>query len=448
MPPHEARISACSVTTDITPSSPVPMSGYGARSGLSTGVNDPLSATALVLDDGASTIAIVSIDVLNVSRELTRAVRRSLEGNGLHLDELLLAATHTHAGPYVPSRALDASPVLRTEIDVSAYLTELQASLVDAITEAYEELETASVRIGHAHEENVQVNRRAEGGVGGNVRVPDGPIDPDVTALLVETGPGDRTLVYSFACHPVCTTGEETLLSADWPGYARKRIEDEHPDLEVLYLNGAAGDINPRDAGTSRSGAEVYEYMEHVGSQVGDAALRALADAESGPTQQIERSPIRIDSATVTFPVKATPPVDVLQKRIESLESTLQRLEADGDETGYAKVNWDKRYAEELLAIAEWDATCLPNRLPYVTIGDLGILGMPGEVLVRHGLELQDRADVTTLIPAGYVNDYVGYLPTLADLENIGYEVRTMKLAPEAIVEFREKALGLVAPER
>ncbi|MCU4751228.1 neutral/alkaline non-lysosomal ceramidase N-terminal domain-containing protein [Halobacteria archaeon AArc-curdl1] len=448
MLPHEAHISACSVRTDITPTSPVPMSGYGARSGLSTGVNDPLSATALVLDDGATTIAIVSIDVLNVSRELTRGVWRTLEQNGLHLDDLLLAATHTHAGPYVPSRALDASPVLRSEIDVSASLDELQTSLVEAITDAYEGLETASIRVGHAQEETVPVNRRAEGGVGGNVRLPDGPIDPNVTALLVETNTGNRTLVYSFACHPVCTTGEETLLSADWPGYARNRIEAEHPGIEVLYLNGAAGDINPRDAGTSRSGADVYEYMEYIGSQVGDAALRALADTESGGNQQIERSPIRIDSATVTFPVKATPPVDVLQKRIESLESTLQRLEADGDETGYAKINWDKRYAEELLAIAEWDATCLPNRLPYVTIGDLGILGMPGEVLVRHGLELRDSAAVSTLIPAGYVNDYVGYLPTLADLENIGYEVRTMKLAPEAIVEFREKAMGLVAPER
>ncbi len=443
MVPHEARLSLGTAQVDITPDEPVPMSGYGARSGLSTGVNDPLTATAFLIDDGASTVGLVSVDLLNVSRELTSAVRRSLVQDGVHLDELLLAATHTHAGPYVPARALDVSPVLRTDTDVSEYVDDLHGSLVDAVVSAYESLEVGSVRVGNSSEPDVPENRRAAGGVGGNVRMPDGPVDPEMAVLLFETDSGAQTLLYSFACHPVCTTGQETLLSADWPGYARKRINADRPGLEVLYLNGAAGDINPKNAATSRTGDDVYEYMDRIGSRVGEAALRALEDAETSG-KVIERAPIRTDDTQVRFPIKSTPPAEVIRGRIEHLEERLVSIEESGDETGYEKVNWDKRYAEELLAIAEWDATCLPNRIPYVEIGEIGIVGMPGEIVARHGLELKANARVTTLLPVGYVNDYVGYVPTLADLENIGYEVRTMKIAPEAIVEFRTAALDLV----
>lgn len=442
MLPHEATLRAGSATWEITPDEPVAMSGYGNRDGLSTGVHDPLEATALVLDDGATTIGIVSADLLNVSRELTRRVRRTLEERGLDLDELLLAATHTHAGPYVPARALDVSPALRVDTDVSPAVDRIERGICDAVARAADRSEPAGVRVGRAREADVPINRRAAGGVGGNVRMPTGPIDPDVTALLVETTSGDQTVVYNFACHPVCTTGDETLLSADWPGYARRRIERDRGDATVLFLNGAAGDINPRGMDPERSGDAIYEFMERTGAAVGDAVLRALNDAESAAP--IRRAPIRVDGADVRFPVKSTPPAETIRERIESLDVQLDRLDRNGDAAGRERIELDRRYARTLLAIAEWDATSLPSRIPYLEIGPVGILGMPGEVFARHGLDLKERARATTLLPVGYANDYAGYLPPLAELERVGYEVRTAKLSPEAVVEFRDAARALV----
>lgn len=444
MHPHGARLRAGSATEDVTPAEPVPLAGYGAREGRSTGIDDRLSSTALVLDDGAVTVALVSVDLLNVSRELTSGVRGALERDGVALDELLLAATHTHAGPYVPARALDASPVLGTDEDVSGTVADLERGIVRSVERAYERLEPAQIRVGRAREDDVQHNRRASGGVGGNVRLPHGPVDPEVTVLLVEPSSGTPTVVYNFACHPVCTTGDESLVSADWPGYARRCIDDELGGARVLYLNGAAADINPRGATESRSHDGVYEYMDRVGTQVGDAVVRALEAADSPGATTIERAPIRTDAADVCLPVKSTPPAETIREHVGVLEERLEALERDGDETGYAKVNWDRRYARELLAIAEWDARRLPTRLPYVEVGDVGVLGMPGEVFARHGLRLKDHSHAETLLPAGYVGGYVGYVPTLSDLENGGYEVRTAKVAPEAIVEFREAARSLV----
>lgn len=444
MPPREGRLRAGAATEDVTPDEPVALSGYGAREGRSTGVNDPLSATALVLDDGAVTVALASVDLLNVSRELTHRIRRSLADDGLELDELLLAATHTHAGPYVPARALDVSPVLDRDVDVSGTVAEIERGIAGSIARAHERREPARIRVGHAREEDVQVNRRAAGGVTGNVRVPHGPVDPEVTALLVETGSGERAVVYNFACHPVCTTPDETLVSADWPGYARRRIQSEIGDVRVLFVNGAAGDVNPEGSSEPRTGDEVYEYMEDVGTRVGDAVLRAVADAEASPGPALQRASVRVDAADLDVPVKRTPPVEAIRERIDALEDELERLDPDEEEAGYAATEADLRYARELLAVAEWDARRLPSRLPYVEVGDLGVLGMPGEVHAEHGLRLKARARVSTLVTAGYVNDYIGYVPTLGDLEHGGYEVRTMKIDPDAIVEVREAASGLV----
>lgn len=441
--PHEARLHAGGATEDVTPTEPVPLSGYGARDGRSTGVHDRLAATALVLDDGAVTVAVASVDLLNVSRELTRRVRRALEADGVDLDQLVLAATHTHAGPYVPARALAVSPVLGPDSDVSGAVEAVERGIVRAVTRAFERREPAALRVGRAREPDVPVNRRAAGGVAGNVRVPHGPVDPEVTTLLVETASGDRTVLYNFACHPVCTTPEETLVSADWPGAARQRVEAELGDVRVLFVNGAAGDINPAGASEPRSGEAVYEFVEHVGTRVGDAVVAAVEDAADAT---LERAPIDVREAEVRFPVKDTPPAETIRDRIETLEERLERR--DRAEEGHDATTAELQHARELLAVAEWDATSLPNRLPYLEIGELGLLGMPGEVHARHGRRLKRRARVETLVLAGYANDYVGYVPALSDLEHVGYEVRTMKIAPEAIAEFRDAALGLVGDRR
>lgn len=440
---HEARLRAGSATTDVTPDGPVAMSGYGAREGPSTGAHDPLYAAALVLDDGATTVGIASVDLLNVSREFTERVRAALAGDGVDFDALLIAATHTHAGPYLPARALDVSPPLRAEEDVSETVRAIERGVARALERAAARLEPATVRVGRDRADDVPRNRRAAGGVGGNVRMPHGPVDPTVTALLVETTSGAETVVYNFACHPVCTTAGETRLSADWPGYARTRIEEARDGATVLFLNGAAGDINPSGLRAGRAGDAVYEAMDRIGTRVGDAVVQAIAGAD-GETDPVARSPIRVDEAEVRFPVKRAPPAETIRARIDNLDEQLERLDPAEDEAGYRAVSRNRQYASELLAIAEWDATCLPNRLPYVEFGDVGVLGMPGEVHAAHGIRLRERSRAASLLLAGYANDYVGYLPTLDELENVGYEVRTMKLAPDAIVEFRRAALELV----
>ncbi|WP_231188203.1 neutral/alkaline non-lysosomal ceramidase N-terminal domain-containing protein [Haladaptatus sp. DYF46] len=434
---------AGSATHDITPDSPVPMSGYGARDGFSTGVHDPLSAKALVLSDGATTVGIVAADLLNVSRELSIRVRRRLSAAGIHLDELVLTATHTHAGPYVPAPVIDRDPLLAVEADVSETVREIENGVVGSVTDAHGVLESATMSVGRAVNTNVPINRRAAGGVGGNVRMPHGPVDPTVTALVVTTESGTETVLFNFACHPVCTTPGETLLSADWPGYACAHVAAETGAERVLFVNGAAGDINPRDSSEPREGEEVYSYMEDVGTSVGETVVRARARAKESDAIVTPR--LLADRRELRLPLKSVPPREEIVARLADLGSEIERLEADGNDDAIASRRWNQRYVQSLRGIADWDAKRLPASMGYVEIGPVGILGMPGEILLEHGRRFASRATAETLVLAGYADGYVGYVPTLAELENIGYEVRMAKIAPEAILEFRDAGFDLVS---
>src|SRR5512132_1088298 len=89
------ELTAGVARVEITPPIGFPMGGYAARSGPSTGIHDPLYATALVLKTDELTLAIISCDLLSFPSE--RVV--SLARDRRLADHVLIAASHTHSGP-------------------------------------------------------------------------------------------------------------------------------------------------------------------------------------------------------------------------------------------------------------------------------------------------------------------------------------------------------------
>lgn len=425
---------------DVTPERSVPMSGYGARDEPSSGVHDPLSATSLVVSDGATTVGVVSVDLLNVSRELTARVRRRLAGTEAVVDDVLVAATHTHAGPYVPAPAIDVNPLLSVDEDVSDVVDRIVEGCVESLVAAREGLEPARVRVGRATNDEVPINRRAEEGW---ARLPTGSVDPELITLDVRLASGESVVVVNFAMHPVCLAPSDTTLSTDWPGVVDQRVTDERDDTTVLFLNGACGDVNPRGrTATSGEGDGGVARAEAVGEAVAGTVLDALADAEDGAV--IEDGPVSTDRRDLRLSVKETASPERLRAHRDDIAAKLDRLEAAGNDEAVPYVREELMHATERLHIAEWSATHLPATLQYVAVGPVGLLGMPAEVFVADGLALKDRAAVDTLLPVGYANGYVGYVPPLSELERVGYEVWTTKVSPDALTRFRDAAFDLV----
>src|SRR6266481_7497977 len=98
-----ASLKAGVARADITPSGPIWMSGYAARTHPSEGVLAPLWAKALAFESSpGGRIVIVTTDVIGIPRAVADQVAaRVLKQYGLKRSQFLLNASHTHTGPMV-----------------------------------------------------------------------------------------------------------------------------------------------------------------------------------------------------------------------------------------------------------------------------------------------------------------------------------------------------------
>jgi len=215
------RVGAAKV--DVTPSpNELPKNGFG--------VLDHLYARAIVLDNGAATAALVTVDAGAIPDALWQAVSQSLAKDlGIPATHLLLTATHTHSagGQRSPDYA---------------------QKIVEAVRLARQRLTPARIGYG-AGESYINVNRQiidaktARWWEGPNR---EGPSDKTVAVVKFETMSGDPLAVYyNYAVHGVIT-GQLDQVSGDIPGATSRYIEESFDDKVVaVWSNGAGGDQNP-----------------------------------------------------------------------------------------------------------------------------------------------------------------------------------------------------------
>ena len=91
----------------------------------------------------------------------------------------------------------------------------------------------------------------------------------------------------------------------------------------------------------------------------------------------------------------------------------------------------------------------LATAMTVVTVGDLAIVGIPGELFVELGLAIKGTPNFARIFVAGYCNDLIGYIPTRAAYLEGGYEVDTARIAAgsgETIVDTALSALAAMCP--
>ena len=67
-----------------------------------------------------------------------------------------------------------------------------------------------------------------------------------------------------YNCHPTILQADVPYFSSEYPGYVLKKLEDNYPNIDFTYLQGAAGDISSRFV---RSGQD-YEALEILGDNL------------------------------------------------------------------------------------------------------------------------------------------------------------------------------------
>jgi hypothetical protein len=245
---------------DITPAEPVAICGQ-FHSRVCEGVMDPLTTTALVLDDGATTVAMVSCDIVSISDELRDAVRGKVSAD-IAPDAIIMNATHTHTGPDV--RLPDAAggvisfdhgidlPVM----PVAKYIDFAAGRIAEAIDHAFASRAAGKIAFGIANAV-VGRNRRWVNTAGastmyGNTDDPqfshiEGHEDHSVNVLATYADDGALTGVLVNVPCPSQVDEQLFQISADYWHDTRRSLRERYGDaLYVLGQCSAAGDQSPR----------------------------------------------------------------------------------------------------------------------------------------------------------------------------------------------------------
>ncbi len=194
------------------------------------GVHDRIYSRAIVVENGTTGAALITVDVGGISDDTWRNVTGRIEKElGIPALNVLITATHTHSSPRRQGTGLD-----------------------DLIFKSAAQAKTAvrPARIGYGTGRSfINVNRniidRKTNGwwEGPNY---DGPSDKTVAVITFEGLDGQPIAVYfNYAMHAVIN-GQLDQVSGDVPGAASRYVENSFDDkIVAVWSTGAAGDQNP-----------------------------------------------------------------------------------------------------------------------------------------------------------------------------------------------------------
>ncbi len=444
--------------SDITPKDNVWMEGM-IRAHPSVGIHDNLFAQALVLSTGKytrfaescngqdtnQTFVLVSVDVCILDEETTRAVRQGAEAQtGIPACHIIVAATHTHSGP---------ATVGIFNPRETAYLQELTGKLIALIAQAAQNLQPVEIGVASGCEDTISHYRRLMADDGHVVMNwepypsehlvgPLGIADSEVGVVKVVAAGDPKSVVgvlFNHTGHPNILSGDNYLLSAEYPGLAARLLEDELGG-NALFFNGANGSV---DIDGLRD--RVWEGLDRAGR----ALARSVAETARAITCLAASGPATIRGASTTYTIPGRRITDIewqwAQGILAATGGKVQAL-ADGMGDDYKAVFYrqlhetgpaDLPVEQICLALTRFCESSTPS------CDDCALLTFPGELYTEIGQYIKAHSPFRRTYIIGLANGYVGYIPTRKAIEEGGYaeDARLVDAAAEELVVEHSLAL-------
>jgi hypothetical protein len=429
----------------ITPPVGTPMLGFARRdyAGPTTGAHDDLYARVLWVSHDDEAALVVSLDLCLLGRADADRLKQSLNAAlGLPAERILIATTHTHAGP-----ALGTCNFAGYQPPNTAYLDQLDEAVLAAARAAREAARPVTMRAGVGRT-RVPLSRRrpnADGTIAWAPH-PEGAVC-DHLPVVTLTDAADRpvAVVFSASCHPSMVSGHE--VSAGFPGVACATIDDEFGDAVSMFLQGAAGDAKPA-ASADDEGRRWRSCDWDTVAEVGRCLAAEVSAVMSGGLDEIEPE---VRSALVEVPYALSAPPS---------REDLERLagEQPADDATWDVVMRHLWATDQLTRLRDNGAlpTAAPILIQALQLGSgLRFVAMEGEPVAELGLYAIDAFGSGVTVPLGYANGQGLYLPVERMLTEGGYEVDSAweyqwpappaeggeRLIDRAVATFRERGL-------
>lgn len=359
----------------ITPDPLLPVSGGMGPTRPATKKLGELTVRAVVLEQGATKAAIVSVDALGFPGVLVQRVAKKVKD--IPLPNIVVGATHTHSGPdfyAFPDGKGGHTGDLK-------YIDRVCELMAEAINEAAAKTQTSNVRV---------ATGKVEGQVAYNYYAIE-LYDPRAGILQFTNSEGKTiaTLV-NYAIHPEVLGNEVGALSPDLIGPLCDRIESKVGGM-AIFMNGAQGGMITADnrdlskiadplAGRWVDKREWSECLR-IGEKLADEALRIISTADS-----MAEVPLQCEHRNVEFPVDS-----------DALWGVVQ----------YSPLNYPRN-----------ENRTISSRINLIQIGPARIATIPGEALPNIGFYLKRKMSGEHNMLFGLSNDAFGYILTEVDFSS------------------------------
>lgn len=391
------------------PEQPLYIAGYHSGREI-TGVLDLQQARALWLDDGSTSIVLISVDCIGLDSGTVNQIREELSDfcRETGCDSVNVVSTHTHAG--VDTLGLWGPVAIDGKND--AFMQTLIRGAVTAANRAYEDRARGSLNYVTTPTEALQEDSR----------------DPQVynsdlyQLRFQPEDPGKNGIrLISFAAHAEALRSENTLVSRDYPGAVCDILTAETND-DVLFVPGAIGGL----VMTPRFKEDPVENLQVTAERIANRALAAKKGRALAPQMSVSRVEFETELDNTLFQYYKF--LGILGNPVRQTLSGEYRLTTE---------------------------------LTLIRLGDLALLLLPGELFPElingTGRESDPPAlrDVATgygiedLMVIGLANDEIGYilppsdfvlhasLPYLSEAEGDHYE-ETNSVGPDCARDLAE----------
>lgn len=433
------HVSAGAALRDISPKPGVKLGGYPHHPRPNTGVHDPLYAACLYLNDGAVETALVTLDIIALSKKYVRVIREQIhKETGIPGAHIMICCSHSHSAPRGSSNmTMDAYESGSAPDD--EFVAMVSASIIEAVKEAKDSQFPAFIGI-----EKGFCGR--EQGVGGNRREPMGNANPEVWTIGVKDWEGTmRAVLVSYALHPTFLHSDNFLVSADYPGYIRGYVGSVHPEAVFLFAQGTSGNQSPRYFRTGKT----FDEAKRVGEAIGTAAATVLDSMEYS-----SQLPLCVLSEELEIELRTFPEKSEARAHAESLKKVWHDLRDSG------APERDVWVAELMFLGAEDTLSMLmlyeegklevlnentPMEVQVLGIGDARIACLPGEVFVEFGITIQYRSPFPKTFVVELANGVLpGYAATEKAYAEGGYETGASMLTGRSGEQLADAAVRLL----
>ena len=365
----------------------------------------PLRASALLIH-GEAPVCIISCDVLGIMQDTAEVIAAEIgRACGVPSDSVMVTATHTHHAP----RSM---PVYTTP-RIEELCRRLVAASVQAAREAASDrsgTSQAQLLFAMGQEATVGENSRwlmRDGQVSwyehdeAEMVRPTGPHDVDLP-IVTFRGPSGRLTggLFSHGTHNIGTLDADPggTMSPGFFGLAAQELERQH-EAPFLFLPGAFGSSHRRDR--QLGGPEAM-------TRVVDAVNDALDKARPMPASPVIAVKRRYTCRYRQFDEA---------KEADQVSRWCRRWFSDEQAESHERI-----YAAVREQMADRAGRTFDTWLQVLRLGEVAIMGIPGEMFAALGLEIRHRSPFRHTLIAGLANDEIGYIADRRGYRDGGYQ--------------------------